>query len=114
MRAILVTLLLMLFLGVNMAAAFSGAKTTAGAMASPETGVSATTSALELPHHACCEQGSRQAPGTKSVQCSADCLSLLLASLALPVAAEVEIERTSSSVLTAHGPGPVLQPPIGF
>ncbi|WP_422377022.1 hypothetical protein [Roseibium sp.] len=114
MRAILVTLLLLLFLGVNMAAAFSGAKTTAGAIVPLETGVSSTTPALELPHHACCEQGGRQAPGTKSAQCSADCLSLLLASLTLPVAAEVEIESTSSPLLIAHGPGPVLQPPIGF
>lgn len=114
MRAILVTLLLVLFLGVNMAAAFSGAKTTASAVASPEPDTSAASLTLELPHHACCEQGSRQAPGTKSAQCSADCLSLLLASLALPVAAEVEVESTSSPLLIAHGPGPVLQPPIGF
>ena len=114
MRAILVTLLLVLFLGVNMAAAFSAARTTTGVPADPVTSGSAMSVALDLPHHACCEQGSRQAPASNSAQCSADCLSLQPALLILPVAAGVEVDPVSPPRLTAHGPGPVLQPPIGF
>lgn len=114
MRAILVTLLLVLFMGVNMAAAFSGARTTTGAMTGPATGSSAASLTLELPHHTCCEQGNRQAPASNSAQCSADCLSLQQATLTLPVATGVELDPISPPRLTAHGPGPVLQPPIGF
>ena len=115
MRAFVVTLLLMLIVGVNMANAFSGARKTASQVDRPAVSLAdaGASSGPLLSHHlACCKDADRQGPKAKVSHCGADCVSLQPGEADLAAPAASAIEFSPSAELKALTPVPAYIPPI--
>jgi hypothetical protein len=115
MRAILVTLLVMLFAGVHTANAFTGtqAQPAPAERSFMADASAATVMELSLPQHmTCCEQTGLQGLTAKVSKCSVDCASLLPGSFRISGTAEADLELLSQPELTALIPALFTQPPI--